>query len=438
MIFALSLIPMVLAAGAGIDFFRVMIVRTEMSSALDAAALAVGGSSSLTTDEMAALAKKFFDANYRLDSSYGEVSDLSVTVSDKQIVITASNDVPTFFIKLAGLDTLHVATSTTVVWGQVKLWVALALDNTGSMAGDKLTALKSASKELLAMLKDAASTDGDVRVAIIPFNKNVNLGTSYYNSTWLDWTSWDAANGYYVSSTTQTCTYGGGGHSGGGGGHSGGGGGYYCYYTTTKTWTANSHSTWNGCVTDRGKSSGPYNDYDVLTTVPTSSDTYSYFVPEPDSTVACPQKLMPLSYDWTALNSEIDAMTANGATNQTIGLVWGWHAMTDGLPLSPPTLPDDTNRVIILLSDGQNTQDRWYGNGSSQSTQVDARMAEVCTNAKADGITIYTVLVMSGVSSVLKACASDESKYFQLTAANQITTAFVTIGQQITNLRVAK
>jgi hypothetical protein len=66
----------------------------------------------------------------------------------------------------------------------------------------------------------------------------------------------------------------------------------------------------------------------------------------------------------------------------------------------------------------------------------------VCSNAKAAGITIYAVFVdlngTQGNSTVLQNCATDSSKYFDLTSAGAIVTAFNQIGQQITNLRVAQ
>ena len=132
---------------------------------------------------------------------------------------------------------------------------------------------------------------------------------------------------------------------------------------------------------------------------------------------------------------------ANGSTNQPIGLVWGWHALSTGDPLNAGTPPANTTRYIIILSDGLNTQDRWYGDGVNQSTSVDGRMTQVCNNAKADGIVIYALFVdiggTQGNSSVLQNCASDASKYYDLTSASQINAAFTAIGQQITNLRVA-
>ena len=68
---------------------------------------------------------------------------------------------------------------------------------------------------------------------------------------------------------------------------------------------------------------------------------------------------MPLSYDWTALNAKIDAMTPGGNTNQTIGLQWGFQSLTAAPFTIPAKDPNYTyNQVIILLTDGLNTQNR--------------------------------------------------------------------------------
>ena len=111
------------------------------------------------------------------------------------------------------------------------------------------------------------------------------------------------------------------------------------------------------------------------------------------------------------------------------------------------------NDVIILLSDGLNTQDRWYGNGSSTSTSVDARMYDstgngTCANIYAAGITLYTIQVNTSgdpTSNLLKSCAGsppdrkfpDPNKFFLLTSANQIITTFDKIGSEISKLRIA-
>jgi hypothetical protein len=199
-------------------------------------------------------------------------------------------------------------------------------------------------------------------------------------------------------------------------------------------------------------------NYDVQNTLPSTGNVATLFPAAPvglysqsgftSANMICPSKLIGEtdvlnSTGWTNLNSTVTNMTAGGATNQAIGLAWGWMLMTPGSPITDPgTLPANTQQVIILLSDGLNTMDRWSGAGWGDDSGTDARMAQVCSNAKAAGITIYTVFVdlngAIGNSSVLQSCASDASKYFDLTTSGAIVDAFNQIGQQITNLRVTQ
>jgi hypothetical protein len=80
-------------------------------------------------------------------------------------------------------------------------------------------------------------------------------------------------------------------------------------------------------------------------------------------------------------------------------------------------------------------------------TPIDNRMVQTgygsgtCANIKAAGITIYTIQVNTGgdpISTLLQNCASDPSKFFMLTSANQIVTTFQAIATNLTQLRIAK
>ncbi len=180
-------------------------------------------------------------------------------------------------------------------------------------------------------------------------------------------------------------------------------------------------------------------NYDVNNSNPSGS---SGLFPAENSQSCVPSKLSALGYNWSALTTQVNAMTAGGTTNQTIGLDWGMMAQTTGNPLNAPTLPANTSQYIIILSDGLNTQDRWSGDGLNEDDGTDDRMALACANAKTAGFTIYAVYVdlngTQGNSTVLKNCASDSSKYFDLTTSGAIITTLNAIGQQITNLRVSK
>jgi hypothetical protein len=194
-----------------------------------------------------------------------------------------------------------------------------------------------------------------------------------------------------------------------------------------KIWTPAAHDTWNGCVTDRDQ------NFDTLNTVPTSGATLF----PAEQYKSCPVSMIGLSFDWTALGNKITAMNPAGNTNQAIGLQWGWQSLTS-VPFDiPPTDPNyQYKNVIILLTDGLNTQDRWY---TSQGS-IDARQQKTCDNIKAAGITIYAIQVNTGgdpTSTMLQNCATDSTKFFLLTSSTEIVAAFGQIGTALTKLRLA-
>jgi Flp pilus assembly protein TadG len=214
---------------------------------------------------------------------------------------------------------------------------------------------------------------------------------------------------------------------------------------STATWTPQLHNTWNGCVEDRGNSTAPdtTNNYDTNVASPNVTINSSLYAAEQSPYCSTLPAAMELSYDWSSMNSLVNAMSPNGSTNQAIGLQLGWLSLTGGGPFTVPAMdPSYTyTQVIILLTDGLNTQDRWYGDGSTTSTQVDARQTLTCSNIKAAGITLYTIQVNTGgdpTSTLLQGCASSADKFFLLTSASQIMTVFTQIGTTLSQLRVAK
>ena len=111
-------------------------------------------------------------------------------------MLNGSATINTNFLSVLGIDQINITASTTSTWGNTRLRVALVLDNTGSMASsNKMTALKTASQNLLTQLKSAAINRGDVYVSIIPFNKDVNVDASNVSASWLRWDLWEAVNG---------------------------------------------------------------------------------------------------------------------------------------------------------------------------------------------------------------------------------------------------
>ena len=91
---------------------------------------------------------------------------------------------------------------------------------------------------------------------------------------------------------------------------------------------------------------------------------------------------MALSYNWTSMTTLVNNMSPGGNTNQAIGLALGWMSLVGGGPFPTHrrwTPSTQYQQVIILLTDGLNTQDRWYTNQAS----IDARRGMTCDNIKA-------------------------------------------------------
>jgi Flp pilus assembly protein TadG len=423
--FALAALPVVGSVGFAVDYSHANSVKAAMQAALDSTALML--SKEAATDTSSALqtnALKYFTALFtRPEAKSIKISATYSASAGSQIVVTGSAQVPTSFLGIIGYNNLTVDTSSTSKWGSSRLRVALVLDNTGSMADSgKMAALQSATKSLLTQLKSAVTVNGDVYVSIVPFVKDVNADPSNYKAKWIDWTDWDANNGtcsnYSGNSqpTDQTTCL-----------------------TKSGKWKVAKTQTWNGCVTDRGDSSKPNTgNYDTNITAPTTSITATLFSAEQYG--ACPHAVMPLSYDWTSMNTLVDNMSPNGNTNQAIGLMMGWMSLVGGGPFPTPPVMNSNyqyQQIIILLSDGLNTQDRWYTDQSS----IDARQQLTCNNLKSSGITLYTIQVNTGgdpTSTLLQNCASTSDKFYLLTQADQITATFNAIGTNLTKLRVAK
>jgi hypothetical protein len=102
--------------------------------------------------------------------------------------------------------------------------------------------------------------------------------------------------------------------------------------------------------------------------------------------------------------------------------------------MNAPSAAPDLDKVIVLLTDGQNTQNRF----TSSTSSIDSRTEKVCTNAKADNIKVYTVRVIDGNATLLRNCATKPDWFYDVDEAQQLNSVFASIAQNLANLRIAK
>jgi Flp pilus assembly protein TadG len=404
-IFAFSMVPIIGFVGSTLDYTRGAAVKSALQSSLDATTLMLSREAQKLGEE--AKIKSVGEAYFRAQFNHALQPAAQVSAVDTkfttpqqgsfQLVMTASATVDLTFMSVVQkwvsgntTGTLDVSAASEVKWGMKRLELALVLDNTGSMAqSSKMTHLKTASKNLLTTLKTAAKKAGDVKVAIIPFDVTVKIGNSYKDEWWVDYEQNDI-----------------------------------------------SKNGWEGCVEDRDRSPGSVN-YDVKDTAPIQGTRATYFPAVQCGSLATAMPLTDVTdaTGWTNLNSKIDEMTPAGNTNTTIGLAWGWHALTPNSPFPQGSVPaPDLDKVIIMLTDGQNTQNRW----TTTQTYIDDRMKMACDNVKAANIRLYTVRVVAGNASLLRDCATNSTMYFDVDQASELNSVFSAIAQNLANLRLSK
>jgi len=441
-LFAIAAVPIISFVGAAIDYTRANAARSSMQAALDSTALMLGKDltdGTITTSQISAKATAYFNALYTNKDANSVAVTATYTAAagnGSTILLSGTGTVNTDFMKIAGFPNLNFNTNSTAAWGNVRMRVALALDNTGSMASDgKIGALRTSAASLVDQLSALARNPGDVYISVIPFAKDVNVGTSNYNQSWLDWSLWDSnslTNSWGTCSNTNQTTR-------------------SSCQNNGNVWTPD-RTRWTGCVADRT------HPYDQQNTAPTAgnaptlfpADEYyenSQYYCKPGNTPPL-QQLMPLSYDWTAIKATISAMQPTGGTNQPIGIAWAWQSLQQTLPLNAPA--EDTNytykKALIVLSDGLNTEDRWpaNGNGSTQyGGAIDTIQQTLCTNVKNSGVIVYAIQLNTGspgdpTSTALQNCASSADKFYLVRDATQTLTVFNSIGTSLAKLRVAK
>jgi len=308
-LFGASALPLLLIMGGAIDVARYERYKTQLSNAVDAASLALARQHpDYTADEAKTFISNFVGALNLGDTQF-TVQSFDAAKVDNGFTVTATGSMRTIFLPLGrlakngtGINSMGVNIDAQVVNASNRLEVALVMDNTGSMncgaslgscvsnwsapgSDSRIVAVKAAAKTLVdTIMPDTLDDKTQVKIAIVPFEGQVNVASSGFNVTsppsWIDWSdsvsstgpTWEGKNfGLRNTSTGATCTtY-----------------GTNCKYVGHKflynQLTAKFPTVkWAGCVEMRGGA------YELSDAVPNASIPDSLFVPffhpdEPDS-----------------------------------------------------------------------------------------------------------------------------------------------------------
>lgn len=484
-IFALSAITLVGITGAALDYARGYLLQSELSSALDAAALAGGANAS--SPQLQQIIEKYFKVNFPTNYLGADVSAVNFNVDTANGILTASVSAELDYSLLGVVldGTMHVAADTEITLEKRGMEIALVMDNTGSMVGAKITTMKASAMELVKILYGNKQEQDKMWISLVPYTATVNIGkgnsgwltslnqTSYAPTTWkgcieargaAEMTDDTAAVGgkwkpfYWADSVentssyksdndwrctkvsgnctltnTSTCTTGGGSASN-----------VYSGSNTTTKWLVNE----NACAQNNG--TGP--------------------------NLSCPPPITPLTKSRATVEAAIQAMDAwhRGGTFSNIGLSWGWRTISpkwkglwSGVAAAQPYNYEEPlmDKVVILLTDGENNfydhpnvgtngsdytaylrlQQQGIGAGidtqSEGTAAINTQTAQTCTAMKAQGIIIYTITFQVGnnaIRDVYKNCATSPAYYFDSPNTADLTNVFKAIGDSLSNLRISK
>lgn len=190
-------LPAILSAVAfAVDVSTVMRAKSNLQNALDAANLASSHLGDLDITRTDAF-DRYFQANI---AGHGELANAQAKLTVDRGVnfiktkAVASADVNLNFGFLFGQNR-HIAVDASAVESNNQLEVVLVLDNTGSMAGARMTALRTATKSLLDTLEATKSPTRQIRASLVPFVTAVNVNGDEFDPSWIDLDGKSSTNG---------------------------------------------------------------------------------------------------------------------------------------------------------------------------------------------------------------------------------------------------
>ena len=440
---ALALVPILLAAGAGIDMVRANYVQSVLQGAADAAAIAGGASGKTDKTDLDQIVSDYLHSNGAMDVMTSvEAVEGELDKGKRTFEVKIRGKLNTSLMRIAGISDMDVGAFSQVVLGGAALEVALVLDNTASMNSDgRLTALKSASTDMIDKLMDMKSKGADVKVGIVPFADYVNVGIENRNEPWLSvpadsTTTSNVCNTSYPDASKSNCRTETGMYNNDGVATP------YTYevcdwvYGTPVTTCADQtyNNTWNGCV---GSRSNPLDEH-----IGTLSTPYPGL-----QNTTCPAPLTKLTDKGSDLKSKLDAMNAVGNTYIPAGLLWGWNLLDSQVPIQGGKTKAAMSaaggtKVLVLMTDGANTLSADYPwHWGSNAAAANTKTAALCDNIRTDGIVVYTIAFMvtdSTSKDLLTSCAGDATRAYSADNAVELAKAFEDIGSSLVALRLAK
>ena len=483
-----------------VDLNRASKAKQQLQASLDAATLYAARTTATASSDLQTIGANALKANL-VNMTDGNLTTAVFTGSADGTAVSgeASAAVNTSILGLFGQATLPVSAKAEVRRAAKHVEVALILDTTGSMQGQKIIDLRAAAEELVDIVVKDQQTPYYSKVAIAPYSIAVNAGAyavqargaitapkaitgatkanpvlitsnahgfvnnnkvyirsvngmtqlnnrlftvkrktaNTFELTGVDGRSYST----YTSSGSAFCTTLG------------------CeYYNFTDALGGSKTFQVSTCVTERTGGTA-YTD-----AAPTGAPLGRNY-PSPDNPCAT-SPFSPLSSDKTAIKNSIDDLSASGSTGGHIGVAWGWYLISPNFAYMFPTASKpalytkpDLLKAVILMTDGEYNSSYCNGVISKDSTSGSGATSDhincnapnghafdqtqsLCAQMKTAGVVVYTVgfnvVNDQRAKDLVSQCATSPAHVYLPSGGQALKDAFRSIGQDIASLRIAQ
>ena len=490
-LFAASLIPMIGLLGGAVDVTRHARHKTAMLNAMDSAAIALARRGAEDDADADAFVNEYINALLPPRDSMLHMGQFDAQQIPGGWRVVSDGAMDTAFLPVVGIEEMPLDLQAEVMSTGGNFEVALALDNTGSMAErNKIEDLREAASNLVNLLYEDPGAEERVKMALIPFTHTVNIRGEAFDPAWLDPTGeglGDHQLDHFDQAVDRLDIFNaiGGGRLGPDGlpaawkgcvearmeGHD----------VDDAAPTTNPTTRWvpylspDGADEGDGPSYARSNSYldDGLrdgtgTAMERLRNVDKYFPPDIErrfsDTVgpneSCRGPIVELTNNQDRMHEAIEAMEPGGYTHIPEGLAWGWRVLSPTEPFSQGADYNDgiTQKALVLLSDGVNVvpdtytaygylADERLGSTTRRAErQLDANITTICEKVKALNIRLYMILFQENdreTQRIFENCASineetGEPYYYYAPNGDALKLAFADIGQDLTSIRISR
>jgi Flp pilus assembly protein TadG len=398
MMFGLLSVVLFGAVGGAIDFAQVYRARSMYQSALDAGSLAAARVKQMggTDEEALKTAEAYLEP---VKKRVGLKGNAGYSIVDQGTAVRGKIDmeVQTTFLAAMGIKKVPVSLVNTARFSVgTNVELAMMLDVTGSMSGQKIDDLKTAVEELINVVVLDNQSSSTSRVGIAPFSHAVKL----------DKKTFEKATGRDNSGK----------------------------------------GSYKGCVVERTGA-------DAYTDAAPGSSSYLIPLEDKDPGASCDdgREVFPLSDKKSDLKKMVRSLSAGGRTAGHLGTAWAWYLLSPNwgnaieqsnkpAPYAELTQKNSAGapklrKIAVLMTDGEYNMQY---SGVDSTTQARA----ICEEMKKTGIEVFTIGFELGNSPVametLRRCATNSSSFYNATNGAELKQAFRDIALKASPLVISQ